>query len=129
MKSAHKLSVALFVILIFSTSVSFACSSDCGQITGITQPVTAISLMSDALHFTQSGITITSHAGCAVVKEASNQLAAIPEAVNQSVSHAGDTTTSLFEGSLNCLQTAAGAVISFSSSLLRIVFSSFSGLA
>jgi hypothetical protein len=129
MKSAHKLSAALFALLIFSTSVSFACSSDCGKITGITQPVTAITLMSDALHLTQSGIAITSHAGCAVVKEASNQVAAIPEAVNQSVAQAGNTTTSLFAGSLDYLQTAAGALISFSSSVLRIVFSSFSGLA
>ncbi len=129
MKHSLKLPVALLVLIIFSTSSSFACSSDCCNLGGLTKPISAVSLMSDAVHYAQAGVVMTTHAGCAVIQEAPNQVAAIPDALNISVARAEDATASLFESSLNLLRSAAVAVINLSTSLLRIVFSSFSALA
>ena len=129
MKFFTKLPVALLVLIIFSTSTSFACSSDCCNLSGITKPVSAVSLMSDAVHYAQAGIVISTHAGCAVIQETQNQVAAIPETLNISVQLAEDATASLFESSLNLLRSATVAVINLSTLLLRIVFSSFSALA
>ncbi|MBU0690666.1 hypothetical protein KKC97_03300 [bacterium] len=129
MKVMLRLSTAILFALIFSTSVSFACSSDCCTLTGITTPVSAVSLFTDVIHNTQAGIVLTSHAGCAVVQETSNQVAAIPDALNLSLLHAEDATASVFENVRIVLRSAAVAVINFSSSLLRIVFSSFSAHA
>jgi len=129
MKRLYKFSIALLILIIFSTSSSIACSSDCCNLSGFTKPVTAVSLVSDAVHFTQAGVVITTHAGCAVIQETPKRVAAIPDALNLSMQNAEDTTASLFESSLNLLRSAALAVINLSTSLLRIVFSSFSALA
>lgn len=129
MKVILRISTAIIIALIFSTTASFACSSDCSTLTGITMPASAVTLVTDAIHYTQSGIVLTSHASCDLLHETSNQLAALPDALNSSMAQAENSSSSLFESSLNLLRAATGAVIKFSSSLLRIVFSSFSAHA